>query len=287
MQSMQSMQSMLSSLLPQTQGLGLSPATTTNTDPEALLQRQQQTQQQLQALLNQSSAILACGPECQKQQELDRLQTAYVEAEANVQAAPVQLETARRRWVVASKGRAAYDAERAAALQTQAQTLGAQLQAKFDELAAAAETACAAYQLAEAQSRQAAELLGAYQSENQTLGRSAESLAAEATTNDSRVWYETEALRSVRAWTTVWLGLYYLLWLLVAGRLAMRLRASFSWSSSSTQPLGTTATNTNTRSAALTVVGLALAAGYPWFVQPLLAWLYRGWRGFLWLARWQ
>ena len=55
-----------------------------------------------------------CGPECQKQKEIDDLKQKYIQAENNLNTAPSQYNTAKKNYFIASEGRPAYEAKQKA-----------------------------------------------------------------------------------------------------------------------------------------------------------------------------
>ena len=69
-----------------------------------LLEQQQQTTEKLTALLEESTAALSCGPTCQKLKTSDDLKQKYLNAQTNLQTAPIQLENSKKNYYVFTEG---------------------------------------------------------------------------------------------------------------------------------------------------------------------------------------
>ena len=69
-------------------------------DKNTLLQRQQLNQDKINQLLEQSAEALACGPTCQKLKISEELKQKYLDAETNMQTAPIQLEETKKNYYI-------------------------------------------------------------------------------------------------------------------------------------------------------------------------------------------
>lgn len=63
---------------------------------KTLLQRQQISQDKINELLEKSSQAMLCGPTCQKLRVTDELKQKYLDAETNMQTAPLKLNKVRK-----------------------------------------------------------------------------------------------------------------------------------------------------------------------------------------------
>ena len=78
-------------------------------DKNSLLQNQQLNQDKINDLLNKSAEALLCGPDCQKMKITDELKQKYLDAETNIQTAPIKLEQTKKNYYVYKEGRPFYD----------------------------------------------------------------------------------------------------------------------------------------------------------------------------------
>lgn len=60
--------------------------------------------------LSKSIQAMACGPDCQKQRNIQKLKQKYLKARQNVQTAPEQLEQAKNKYILAERGQSGYTA---------------------------------------------------------------------------------------------------------------------------------------------------------------------------------
>ena len=74
-----------------------------------LLDKQQITQEKINELLNLSTEALMCGPDCQKQKISDELKQKYLDAENNMETAPIKLEETKKNYYIYTEGRPYYD----------------------------------------------------------------------------------------------------------------------------------------------------------------------------------
>jgi hypothetical protein len=71
-----------------------------NPNAQSLLQSQQLSQEKINELLEQSSQAIMCGPECQKAKVSEDLKQKYLDAETNMQTAPMQLDQSKKNYYV-------------------------------------------------------------------------------------------------------------------------------------------------------------------------------------------
>ena len=74
-----------------------------------LLNQQQINQQKINELLDKSADAIMCGPSCQKLRITEELKQKYLDAETNMQTAPVKLEESKKNYYVYSEGSSYYD----------------------------------------------------------------------------------------------------------------------------------------------------------------------------------
>ena len=71
-----------------------------NGNKETLLQRQQISQDKINELLEKSSEAIMCGPSCQKLKVSEELKQKYLDAETNMQTAPIKLEQSKKNYYI-------------------------------------------------------------------------------------------------------------------------------------------------------------------------------------------
>ena len=78
-------------------------------DKSNLLQGQQISQDKITALLEKSANSLMCGPTCQKLKITEELKQKYLDAQTNLQTAPIKLDQTKKNYYVYSEGTPYYD----------------------------------------------------------------------------------------------------------------------------------------------------------------------------------
>ena len=71
---------------------------------QQLLKKQQISQEKINQLLDFSSENLLCGPDCQKTKISTELKQKYLDAQTNLQIAPINLENTKKNYYVYSEG---------------------------------------------------------------------------------------------------------------------------------------------------------------------------------------
>ena len=109
------------------------PKKSMNKDSEKLLKKQQVSTEKLSSLLEQSLKTISCGPACQKIKIGKELNQKYLDAQTNIQTAPVQLETTRKNFYVFTEGQPYYDNMLEEDLKERAEIIGITLTDNFNE----------------------------------------------------------------------------------------------------------------------------------------------------------
>ena len=78
-------------------------------DKNSLLQKQQLSQDKIMDLLEKSTEAIMCGPTCQKLKITDELKQKYLDAQTNLQTAPIKLEQTKKNYYVYSEGETRYN----------------------------------------------------------------------------------------------------------------------------------------------------------------------------------
>ena len=180
-------------------------------DKNSLLQNQQLNQDKINDLLNKSAEALLCGPDCQKMKITDELKQKYLDAETNVQIAPIKLEQTKKNYYVYKEGRPFYDNMLEEELKQKAEKISELLGETFNEEVSSANTMNQYLNTALINSEYTSELFKKYTSDNQELKLQLRNSRGDILTNDRKTYYETEALTQLKLWYRFWWYIYYIL----------------------------------------------------------------------------
>jgi len=181
-----------------------------NQHSEKLLKKQQASTEKLTALLEQSLNTLSCGPACQKIKIGEELNQKYLDAQTNLQTAPIQLERTRKNYYVFTEGRPYYNNMLEEELKKKAAVLAKLLAENFREEISNAKIMNAYYNTALTNSSYTKELYAVYLEKNKLVQNTIKNHHADVLTNDRKTYYETEALEDLQNWHTFFLSAFYL-----------------------------------------------------------------------------
>lgn len=176
-----------------------------------LLQNQQATQQKINDLLNQSTEVLMCGPECQKKKISEELKQKYLDAETNMKMAPSKLEETKKNYYVYTEGRTYYDNMREDELKQTATKVAELLTTNFNEELTNANTMNAYLNTALINSNYTSDLLDEYTEKNKAIKKDLEDNHGSILTNDRKTYYETNAIDRLKLWYKFFWYIYYFL----------------------------------------------------------------------------
>ena len=180
-----------------------------------LLQNQQINQDKINKLLEQSAESLMCGPTCQKLKITDELKQKYLDAETNMQTAPIKLEQTKKNYYVYTEGRPFYDNMREEELQEKSNQIATLLTDNFNEEISNAETMNQILNTASINSDYTKELLHSYIEKNKELQLKLRDSHGDILTNDRKTYYETDAIDRLNNWHTFFWYIYYILYIVV------------------------------------------------------------------------
>ena len=98
-----------------------------------LLTKQMTTNTQINDMLNQTLAAITVSPQQQRNQTLDSLQQKYLDAQTNLQTAPLQLEASKKNYYVYKNGETSYNNMLENELEQKANLITQQISNKFNE----------------------------------------------------------------------------------------------------------------------------------------------------------
>ena len=180
-------------------------------DKSNLLQGQQISQDKITALLEKSANSLMCGPTCQKLKITEELKQKYLDAQTNLQTAPIKLDQTKKNYYVYSEGTPYYDNMLEEELKQKAKKIAELLSENFNDELSSALTMNSYLNTALINSSYTTELLKEYTDNNKELQLSLRNKHGDILTNDRKTYYETDALNSLQSWYKLWWYLYYIL----------------------------------------------------------------------------
>lgn len=182
-----------------------------NKNKQTLLQNQQSSQYKINELLEKSSQAIMCGPACQKIKVTEELKQKYLDAETNIQTAPIKLEQSKKNYYIFTEGRPYYDNLKEEELKKKANTISQMIGENFNNEVSSANTMNTYLNTALINSENTKELLKEYLEKNKILKLKLRDRHGDILTNDRKTYYETEALDRLQLWYTLFWWIYYLL----------------------------------------------------------------------------
>ena len=177
-------------------------------DSTTLLQKQKAATEKLSAILEQSTEALTCGPTCQKLQMEDELKQKYLDAQTNIQTAPIQLENSKKNYYVFTEGESYYNDMLEEDLKKRAEDIGNDLTDKFNDEVSNANTMNSYYSSVLESSKNTADFYTILTNKNKHIQGSIKGQHGDVLTNDRKTYYETEALDNLKLWYTFFFILY-------------------------------------------------------------------------------
>ena len=183
-----------------------------NVDNNMLIQ-QQQTTNQINELLAQSSQALVCGPgtECERTKKSEDLQQKYLAAQTNIQSAPYQEEAAEKEFYTYTQGDAAYNSMKTQRLQTEAEKKSNEIQSSFNENVNKAIELNDTLSSLTNNYQNVLELYNNYVEENGFLREKINYQKTDIITNDRKTYYEIQNYQILKSWYIIWRWIYFIL----------------------------------------------------------------------------
>ena len=176
-----------------------------------VLKKQQVSKDNINDLLNKSADALLCGPTCQKLKITDDLKQKYLDAQTNLQIAPLKLEQTKKNYYVYTEGRSHYNNMLEDELKLKAEKISELLGENFNAEISGALTMNTYLNTALINSSYTKELLKSYTVKNKEMALLLRHRHGDILTNDRKTYYETGALSTLQSWYTIWWSIYYLL----------------------------------------------------------------------------
>ena len=176
-----------------------------------LLKQQQETTNQINALLEKSAQAIMCGPTCQKMKKTQELEQAYLNAQTNMQTAPIQVEQTRKTYYEFTEGSGAYNTMLEQDLQKKADEIGKVITNSFKEEVQRANVMNSYLNSEIINSQNTLELYENYLSKNKNTEKKIKSSYGDVLTNDRKSYYETQQMEGLIFWHTFLFVVYYIL----------------------------------------------------------------------------
>lgn len=174
----------------------------------AMLQQQQVTTDQINALLEQTTESLACGPDCQKNKKTKDLEQKYLDARTKLKTAPEDYQVARKDYYIYAKGEPAYNNLIDKELTKKADAIGNHIYKKFMEEINRAKSLNILYNSDLVNSNNTIELYKTYYGKNIETEKQILLSKGDVLTNDRKTYYETQELESLQSWQGMFMFVY-------------------------------------------------------------------------------
>ena len=186
------------------------------TNWEEKYNKQLQINQQLQSdntnnannFLNQASAALSCGPDCQKQKISDTLKQQLLNAKSNLTSAPEQLQNAIKKYFVFTKGESGYIDHMKTELDQKVKTITTKIKSNLNNIIQKGKTTISTYDGLLLNFMHIIELYKKYKKENNELEYKLKHQTSDILTNDRKTFYEEQGIDTLKFWYTVIFVLY-------------------------------------------------------------------------------
>jgi hypothetical protein len=176
-----------------------------------LMQKQQESIYKISQLLEQSASSLSCGPACQKIKVGGELKQKYLDAETNLQTAPINYEKSKKNYYVFTEGENYYNNMLEEELHNKSKEIIKLILESFTNEMLNAKTMNNYYNTELINSKNTKELYEEYLVKNQDLQALVKGSRGDIITNDRKTAYETEALENLQKWYRFWLIVFYIL----------------------------------------------------------------------------
>lgn len=166
---------------------------------------------QVNNLINKANEAITCGPDCQKQKNIDDLQKKYLDAQSNLATAPQQLSLAEKNYYVAFKGIAYYNDFLNTQLQGKADLLGNTLTTNFNQNIKMANEYSRTYNTLYSDYENIITLLDGFINSNKTMKNELTDIQKDVVTNDRKTYYEYQHYNVMKNWYFLFKWIYIIL----------------------------------------------------------------------------
>jgi hypothetical protein len=162
-------------------------------------------------LLQKSQKAMVCGPDCQKAEASKTLEQKYLDAQVNLQTAPIQLQEAAKKYYTYTQGQSGYDNYINNDLQTKLNAIVSTLTKSFTNNLNTSKTLTDTYNTQLINSQYAKQVYDKYLEENTSLENKLKDNSYDIFTNDRKTYYEDQGIDNLKWWYTLFYRLYFIL----------------------------------------------------------------------------
>jgi len=181
-----------------------------NNSSQTLLEKQQSSQDMINQLLEKSSQAIMCGPACQKYKVSEELKQKYLDAETNLQIAPIKFEQSKKNYYTYSQGSSYYNNMQEEELKSKAEKISQMLEENFNNEVLNANIMNTYLNTELINSNNSIDLLNEFLEKNKTLKLTLRERHGDILTNDRKSYYEDEAFTSLKLWYSFLWYIYYI-----------------------------------------------------------------------------
>uniref|UniRef100_A0A6C0EQ30 Transmembrane protein n=1 Tax=viral metagenome TaxID=1070528 RepID=A0A6C0EQ30_9ZZZZ len=167
------------------------------------------------SFIQQATQTIVCGPECQKQKKTEELQKLYLDAQANVQSAPNQLDISRKNFYIFTKGESGYNEYLDSTLSEKGTEIANLFKENFNEQVIKCNTEIDTYNSLSINYKNVLELYLKYVKENNELLKKIKDETSDVLTNERKTFYQDQGISSLKFYYSYILGFIYILTVVV------------------------------------------------------------------------
>lgn len=168
------------------------------------------SQDKINQTIDLINSQIMCGPECQKQKQLDDLKLKYEQAQTTLEEAPSKYKTAKRNYFIASEGEANYQSKQKAEFQKEAQAFINSEKKQRNEQTKDINSLINDYEAVIIYSQNMNNLLDIYITKNQRLKREIDTYDTIVKTSERKTFYKTQSLEWFHKFQKLILYFYYI-----------------------------------------------------------------------------
>jgi hypothetical protein len=217
------------------------------------MQQQITSMSQINDIIEKANSAIICGPECQRQKQADMLRQKYLDAQTNLQTAPINLENSRKEYYVFTEGQPYYDNLLEQELKQKAEIIAKLLTESFNDELASAITMNEYYKTDVENCKNTQELLIKTIEENDKLQLELRKTRGDILTNDRKTYYENNASDKLDVWYKFWWYVYYIAVIILLIALVM---------------------TPSSLSIIVKVLLFILVSCYPYYISYIIDWIY-------------
>jgi hypothetical protein len=146
------------------------------------------------AFIKKAAEAATCNSECQQQKTSEQLKQTYLNAEANLETAPNQVQVSQKNYITFSQGTQAYNELNEQQLQVKAETIAAEFQNKFNTEIQTATTSVDSYNGLLTNLDNVIELYENYKNENKELYTAYKNSSSDILTNERKTYYQDQGI---------------------------------------------------------------------------------------------